>query len=294
MNQFSISVNLFNPGQVFACLGFLEAAEVLVGHVQGGFIWNQGTKAKFYLNVESDNNPFKIILEFLVRAKLKRWAPIGYSYKSSNKASESKEDKKNDLELRKFSPFYFDHKVKSKEMILPIYFIGEDNTCIDLSHWADESSRYNFKLYAGNRSAYKIARDMIESIKDLWKENQTNLIKDPFMTTHMGGNFNFDSRGNWTSINVGYSLNDQKHQIVSSPVVELLGALGLENARPSKDECEDRKIHYAVWKIPLFPILARAALCGTIPNIPMQKFYFKLEKSGKNKIVTFAQKEDSL
>ena len=31
-----IPVDLFNPGQVFACLGFLEAADILVGDAEGG------------------------------------------------------------------------------------------------------------------------------------------------------------------------------------------------------------------------------------------------------------------
>jgi CRISPR-associated protein Csb3 len=36
MAQSSIPVDIFNPGQVFACLGFLEAAEVLLGDAEGG------------------------------------------------------------------------------------------------------------------------------------------------------------------------------------------------------------------------------------------------------------------
>ena len=37
MAESSIPVDLFNPGQVFACLGFLEAADVLCGHAEGRF-----------------------------------------------------------------------------------------------------------------------------------------------------------------------------------------------------------------------------------------------------------------
>ena len=39
MAQSSIPVDLFNPGQVFACMGFLEAAELLVGNAVGSFEW---------------------------------------------------------------------------------------------------------------------------------------------------------------------------------------------------------------------------------------------------------------
>ena len=40
MAEADIPVDLLNPGQVFACLGFVEAAEVLLGDATGGFDWS--------------------------------------------------------------------------------------------------------------------------------------------------------------------------------------------------------------------------------------------------------------
>lgn len=37
MTEASIPVDLLNPGQVFACIGFLEAADVLLGEAMGVF-----------------------------------------------------------------------------------------------------------------------------------------------------------------------------------------------------------------------------------------------------------------
>ena len=37
MAEASIPIDLTNPGQVFACLGFVESAEVLLGEARGGF-----------------------------------------------------------------------------------------------------------------------------------------------------------------------------------------------------------------------------------------------------------------
>ncbi len=105
----------------------------------------------------------------------------------------------------------------------------------------------------------------------------------------MGGSFNFDPRGGWTAIDVGYSPNDQKHETTASPVVELLAAWGLENARP--DEYQTRKVRYSVWGGSLPLMLARAALFGGVTAIPMRRFRFELHLSGKNKIVTFAEQE---
>jgi CRISPR-associated protein Csb3 len=40
MTTASIPVDLINPGQVFACLGFLEIADELLGNAEGGFNWS--------------------------------------------------------------------------------------------------------------------------------------------------------------------------------------------------------------------------------------------------------------
>ena len=105
----------------------------------------------------------------------------------------------------------------------------------------------------------------------------------------MGGSFNFDPRGAWTALDAGYSPNQQKHGIAASPVVELLAAWGLEHARP--DEYETRQVRYGAWSGLVPPILARADLAGGDVAVPVRKFRFVLDLSGKNKVVTFAQEE---
>lgn len=197
-------------------------------------------------------------------------------------------------------------------MALPIRFGGGNRPTVELGHWADGSSRESFKLYAGNRSADKIAREMLrgtrrqatkkqkasaqrgdlktKGIAQLWEEERANLIERPFhVLTPMGGSFNFDPRGTWAAVDTGYSPNDQKQKVVASPVVEFLAAWGLENARPH--EFETRRVRYAVWGIPLPLMLARATLCGGISVVPLKRFCFQLDMSGKNKIVTFAELE---
>jgi CRISPR-associated protein Csx14 len=180
---------------------------------------------------------------------------------------------------------------------------------LSISHWADESTRNEFKLYAGNRSGADIARAMLlgrrkmtgreggrpgpiktRGIAELWRERRRELIESPFdVLTPMGGSFNLDPRGAWTAIDAGYSPNDQKHSVEASPVVEMLGAIGLEHARP--DEFEPREVRYGVWKGLLPLVLARAALGGVRVGAPMRVFRFMLDLAGKNKIVTFAREE---
>jgi CRISPR-associated protein Csx14 len=177
-----------------------------------------------------------------------------------------------------------------------------------VSHWADGSSRNGFKLYSGNRSAHRIAAQMLHGVRakpkksqsigdlknrglqQLMQEQRAALLKAPFdVVTPMGGSFNLDPRGAWTAIDAGYSPNTQKDGIAASPFVELLAAIGLEHARP--DEYETRKVRYAVWGHPLPPMLARAALSGADLKVPTRRFEFDLDLSGKNKVTTFAQEE---
>ncbi len=190
---------------------------------------------------------------------------------------------------------------------LPVQLVG-DGRRLTVSHWSDGSSRDNFKLYSGNRSANRIATQMLQGVRakpkknqsigdlrnrglqQLWQEQRESLLKAPFdMVTPMGGSFNFDPRGAWTAIDAGYSPNTQKDGIAASPVVEILATIGLEHARP--DQYGIRKVRYAVWGHPLPPMLARAALAGADLKLPIRQFYFELDLSGKNKVTTFAQEE---
>ncbi|MGH7215802.1 MAG: type I-G CRISPR-associated protein Cas8g2 [Nitrospiraceae bacterium] len=314
MADASISVDLFNPGQVFACLGFLEAADVLLGEAEGGFDWTNEANVQFQMRTIGASNPFAVVLEFLAQAETKRWGPIGYSDTQADKGENTADDGETEagatsntrtapLELSETFP-----AAKGERLELPIRLDGKSHPVIALGHWADGSSRETFKLYSGNRSADGIARAMllgvrhkakkketIESLKtkgiaQLWQEQRDAMVERPFdVLTPMGGSFNFDPRGAWTAIDAGYSPNNQQHQVAASPVVEFLAAWGLEHARPY--EFETRKVRYSAWGLHLSPMLARAALIGAITFYPRKYFRFELAMSGKNKVVNFANEE---
>ncbi len=322
MSAPSIPVDLRNPGQVFACLGFLEAADVLLGDAEGGFDWSDEGNVSFALRAGGERNPFEVVLEFLAEAEPKRWGPKGYVDPPPKKGKgdtdavdEPDEDAAADSAATGDSDLDFSPTFPAKEgdrMALPIRFGGGNRPVVELGHWADGSSRESFKLYAGNRSADKIARAMLKGVRkkatgrrkasgqpgdlktkglaQLWEVDLAALVKAPFdVLTPMGASFNFDPRGAWTAIDAGYSPNEHKHAIQASPVVEFLAAWGLEHARP--DEFDVRQVRYAAWGASLPPMLARAALAGGLVTIPLRRFRFHLDLSGKNKVVTFAQEE---
>ncbi len=288
MTEASIPVDLYSPGQVFACLGLLEAAELLCGDVEGGFDWNDESEVKFSLRANGDRNPVATVLEFLAGTEVRAVAPERWRPRKEPVTERDKRKLEEELDRQENSKV-FPSLSPDKSSGMPIQ-ITDGKKKVVLGHWADGSSRNEFKLYAGNRSALGIATTMIKGIVHLWGEQQDDLIERPFsITMPMRGSFNFDPRGAWTTIDAGYSPNDQKHQVEASPVVELLAAWGMESARP--EEFKIRKVRYAVWGIALQPILARVALIGGIPAIPMKLFRFKLDMSGKNKVVTFAEQE---
>ncbi len=320
MTEASIPVDLFNPGQVFACLGFLEAAEALCGDAEGGFDWRDQANVRFGISAGGSEHPFAVALDWLVKAQLRRFAPTGYEdpppkkkQRSSNDGELSNEDE-DEAESELASNLEFGDSFPSGEpdrMALPVLLLPEDGQDIQLGHWSDGSSRESFKLYSGNRSAFSISKSMIHGqrskptkkdstgklkafgISQLWEQQRDKVIEEPFhVLTAMGGSFNFDPRGGWTSIDAGYSPNDQGHAVSASPIVELFAAWGLENARPEDlDTRNARSVRYGAWGERLPPMLARPALAGAPLPVPMRRFQFELELSGKNKVVTFAREE---
>lgn len=172
MPDASIPVDLFNPGQVFACLGFLEAADVLLGDAEGGFDWTDEATVQFHMRTAGASNPFSVVLEFLAQAEAKRWGPIGYTDADADKGENSADDGDTEacatsdtgtapLELSETFP-----AAKGERLELPIRLDGESHPVIALGHWADGSSRETFKLYSGNRSADGIARAMLLGVRN--------------------------------------------------------------------------------------------------------------------------------
>lgn len=311
MSEAAIPVDLHNPGQVFACLGFLEAAALLLGRAEGGFDWNEGNADLFRLRVDGPDNPVEAVLEFLAEAKPRELIPIGWrppTKKGKNLANTTTDEdggspaeEESGLCLERVETSEFVAGTADK-MSLPIMLGGGNRPSVALSHWTDGSSRNPFKLYSGNRTAAGIAAAMLsgkhdkkgkvltKGIRQLFEEQRQSLIAGPFhVLTPMGGSFNFDPRGAWTGLDAGYSPNDQDHDVLASPVVELLAAWGLEHARP--DEFRTRDVRYAVGRHLLPPVLARAVLGGAPGIAETRHFRFHLDLSGKNKVVSFAQEE---
>lgn len=308
----AIHVDLKNPGQVLACMGFLEAAEVLLGGVEAHFDWSDA-QVMFVLRADGDENPFLVVLEFLSKARVVELTPVGYveggaadgddageedaTPSGPESGDESDHNDPSEVQGRETTPVF--PAGEGDRNALPIQ-LAHDRRRLNVSHWADGSSREPFKLYSGNRSARLIASNMIEAVRSLWKKEHANLLKWPLdVVMPIKGKFNFDPRAGWVAIDAGYSPKEQGHGVDASPVVELLAAIGLEHTRPIVVVTTDAGLRktlygratYAVWGQSLPPMLARAALVDAALNVPKRRFSFDLRASGKNKVTTFAQEE---
>jgi CRISPR-associated protein Csx14 len=314
MAERSIPVDLFNPGQVFACLGFLEAAEVLLGDAEGGFDWSDEANVCFHLRARGDADPVRAVLQFLAAAEVRKCLPSGSADLTPVPVDGDEEDDDeggdaghtDDTDIVDAFPCK-----RPDATALPLRLRTATREIL-LSHWADGSSRNDFKLYSGNRTAQHIARNMLKGTRKkpgkkqtvgdvqtlgvaaLWEARSNDLADSPFgVVTTIGGSFNFDARSACTGLSEGFNPDKQKKAkniagITASPVVQILAPVAMEHARPKQSR--DWAVGYSAWGWIVPPILARAVLGGADLGLPTRKFRFELAHAGKNKIVTCAQR----
>jgi CRISPR-associated protein Csx14 len=274
----SIPVDLFNPGQIFACIGFAEAAAELLGDAEGCFDWSNRDAVRFRLRARGDESPIKCVLRFLSEATVHAEAPHG----SANIAawSASWGDKPN--QLPKAAP-YSSPDPESPATLVAVLSAGENQLRVD--HWAD-TGRDNAKFWAGagGYPGAALTRDAL----DLIRSEVLAAEDDPFaLAVPQSSSFRLDWRRDYVPIDAGFSLNAHGGaiQTVGYPLVELLGAIGLRNARPRRLRT---KLEYrygavgtsreVVW-LPL--AFLRAALGASATPFEMRLFQMFLSWPGK-------------
>lgn len=270
MAKHSIPVDLFNPGQVFACLGFLEAADVLCGEAEGGFDWRDEADTRFHLRAAGDDSPVEAVLRFLAEAKVKAIAPHG---------SKNRTDKRKVMTslLKQGEPFPYPDP--SSPATLPAR-LEANGKAILLDYWGDATIRDNAKFWAGS-GGYPGAALTVDALA-LIRDHIEEAIDDPFaLSALQSSSFRFDWRRDYISLDIGFSPNDHKKDIhmVGYPLVELLAAIGLSHARPQRQ----KKLSYRYGIVAgnrdndflLAPIFLRAALgCA---ELPFSQRFFHME-----------------
>lgn len=280
MAEASVPVDLFNPGQVFACLGLMEAADVLLGDAVAAFDWSDTANVRFWVRAAGDVSPVAHVLAFLKDAVAVAEAPSGSSHSADWLESWGP------LEVRPRGAAYPIADPTSSAML--VCRLSSMGRSIELAHWGDDTRRDNVKFWAGARGypGAALARDALALIRDI----DEAVTGDPFsFAAPQSSSFRLDWRRDYIPIDAGFSLNDHgdRYAATGFPLVELLAAIGLTHARPLRPERRN-KLHYrygvvgrtadAPW---LPPPTLRAALGAPTLPFPMRRFRMYLGWPGK-------------
>jgi CRISPR-associated protein Csx14 len=276
MGQSQVPVDVFNPGQVFACLGLMELTEALVGPCEGQFVSADGEdETLFCFSTRQASDPLSISLEFLRNADVRAVAPIG----SELAAKEPGVQTETELGV------VFPAECPATPSALPVRLTMTDNT-FDVDHWADGSTRDNVKFWAGSGgySGAALWRDAAAILRDLTDAAWTSAQSRPFdLDAPMSSSFRFDWRRDYVPLDLGFSLNEHvTMQSVGFPLVEMLAAIGMAHARPTRVDPRDKLAYrYGVWLTRLPTILTRPILGGQSVGFPMRRFLMRLDWPGQ-------------
>ena len=279
MAESTIPVDLLNPGQVFACLGVMEAADILLGDAAAAFDWNGGLETTFRVSAAGTKPPVERVLQFLEAATVVTRVPTDSA--NIDKWLQSWGDRP---EIGPpGTPFPFPDP--NSPATLPAFLRDSAGTEIALNYWGDATRRDNVKFWAGagGYPGAALLKDALELVRDKTRQHTGN----PFaLSSAQSSSFRFDWRGGYMPKDIGFSINKHKSMSMDGfPLVEILAAIGVTNARPARM----KKLEYRYGVVgggrPVDPIFLRAAL-GTedspIPGSPFRRFVMRLDHPGKD------------
>ena len=272
-----VPVDLTNPGQVFACLGFAEAADVLLGQAVGGFDWQESDLVRFRLRAAGEEAPVVRVLRFLDDATVSSVAPRG------SKNHTGKWDIETFVDESSAFPFP-DPESPAK---LPTRLTDDDGHAVVIDYWGDATRRRdNVKFWAGagGYPGAGLTRDAL----DLVRGRVADQAADPFAVNALqSGSFRFDWRRDYVPLDAGFSPNAHRQVVMRGyPIVELLAAIGLTHSRPVRHD----KLRYSYGVAGLSGadlydlVFLRAALGSRqapFPGMPFRRFHMQLDWPGQ-------------
>lgn len=292
----SIPIDLLNPGQVFACIGLLEATEVLLGNATGGFSWNRGYEATFRVNTSSTESPVEHVMAFLDEAEVVPMAPAG-----SPNLDKWKDAWSNRPEVvAAGEPFPFPDP--DSPATLPVVLCAPDGRKIPVDYWGDTATRRDNVKFWGGSGGYPgaaLLRDALEIVRGKMRQHANN----PFaLSGAQTSSFRLDWRRDYVPIQIGFSINKHTHiQTTGFPLVEVLAAIGVSHARPRR--ASKLEYRYGVIgggeSILLEPMFHRAALGAAkspAPGSPFRQFVMHLDwpgQEGQERCITQVTEEET-
>lgn len=276
MGASTIPVDLLNPGQVFACLGLMEAVEVLCGPCEGVFEQQAGeTLSVFRFETAQASDPLETVVSFLERAEVRALAPHGSGLRAKEPGVATEE----------LGGTSYPCKPPDTPSALPVLIRHGDRT-MRIEHWADGSSRDTVKFWAGagGYSGAALTRDALCAIGGLSDDFRQAARQAPFgIEAPMSSSFRFDWRRDYVPMDVGFSPNSHAQlTMVGYPFVEILAAIGLQHARPSRVSPRDKlRYRYGVSTVRLPTTFVRVVLGAQPFGFPFRRFVMRLDWPGK-------------
>jgi CRISPR-associated protein Csx14 len=255
----NILVDLYNPGEFFACCGLLELAHRLTESGSRALGWFENVdclRSQFSVSAFKDGDPLTLgeIIESLKECEISTINP------------ESKEG--------------------------PVLLGSPFNIILDWRPPFPQSKM--IKTFAGNQNLLKIVRTLQQAIQEI-SDNEfvgTQLLGIRKPTS--GAVTAFDVEKAEDAIDAGFSMDVQKGRLFrhSRIFLELLALIGGQRFCPQQGEERLERIYFA-WKIPLSASLAASTVSRNIPAIPAKGYSFRMyerEASGKYKGFSTARK----
>lgn len=258
-----INVDVSNPGQFFACCGIFELADRLW---PGAGVLGVFKSTHFELWTDSTDCSLDRILDDFVKSAVQQL----------------------DLDDNAASPLHlgkpFDLRLDWWQKV-----DGPNKTRIDLGGGSQ------LKSWAGKQFGpliFRLMKNACESI-DLLKPLDDS--KAVYYTK--GGKakktvspFYFDARRDETSLDIGFSPDEQDMSVMAYPAVESLALIGLQRFRPTVDEKgQSRSFLYTAWAEPLPPSVAMAAVSGMMPMRSCGTFRFTKPSRGGEYLTMFSR-----
>ena len=275
MAESVVPVDLLNPGQVFACLGLVEATDILIGEAAGAFDWT-GPQARFRVSGIGGEAPVARVLRFLEEAEAIARVPAG---------SAALNGWKPDWGTVRGDPVGspFPYPAPDSPATLPVLLRDADGNEIPVEYWGDATRRDNVKFWGGSGGypGAALFRDAVALATGKMRQHAS----DPFaLSAPQTSSFRFDWRRDYVPIDAGFSPNRHgKLSMVGFPVVELLAAIGVTHARPKR--LDRLRYQYGVLggDEPLDPVFLRAALgaLSPVPSAPFRRFTMNLGWPGQ-------------
>jgi len=261
-----VNVDVCNPGQFFACCGLFELADRLW---RDSGVCGRFSLEGFDLSVGSSQHSLKDIIDHFVRAAVQQLDV------ADNAASPIHLGEPFNLRLDWWQ------KVD-----------GPNKTRIELG------GGNQLKPWAGKQYGPLIFRLMKNACADI---DLLKLLNDPKAVYDATGSkgkkrsrkttspFYFDARREETSLDIGFSPDEQDMSVMAYPAVESLALVGLQRFRPAVDENgRVRSFVYTAWAEPLPPAVAMAAVSGMMPVRSRGTFRFTKPSRGGEYLTMFS------